>query len=121
MNIMSKKSGDGVTLEELEELVDVELQCLYYYSHWESKNNLNENSNIYNDLISIGYTKKVMKLELRCCPCIITSDETITENFDISKLRVNKTIRGDNKYTPLEVYIKIFPDKKMDILEKLKR
>jgi len=120
MNIMNMKPGDGVTLKELEELIDRELSCLNYYARTDTRMALNINSSIYDDLVSIGWTKKVMKLELRCCPCIITSDETITENFDVSKLKIAHTIRGDNKYTPLEAYLKIFPDKKIEILNRLK-
>jgi hypothetical protein len=110
-----------MTLEELNKLIDIELQWLYYYSSKESKQKLNINSNIYNDLVSIGYTKRPMKLDLRCCPCIITSDEIITENFDISKLKKDSNLRGDNRYSPAEVFMIIFPDKKMSILERLKR
>jgi len=114
------KPGDGVTLNELEELIDREISCLNYYARRDTRMALDINSSIYDDLISIGWTKKVIKLELRCCPCIITSDETITENFDVSKLKVAHSIRGDNKYTPLEAYLKIFPDKKIEILNRLK-
>jgi len=110
-----------MTLEELNKLIDIELQWLYYYSTRESKEKLNINSNIYNDLVSIGYTKRPMKLDFRCCPCIITSDEIITENFDISKLKKDSNLRGDNRYSPIEAFIIIFPNNKMDILEKLKR
>ena len=120
MNIMNIKPGDGVTLNELEELIDREISCLNYYARRDTRMALDINSSIYDDLISIGWTKKVIKLELRCCPCIITSDETITENFDVSKLKVAHSIRGDNKYTPLEAYLKIFPDKKIEILNRLK-
>ena len=120
MNIMNMKPGDGVTLIELEELIDREISCLNYYARRDTRMALDINSSIYDDLISIGWTKKVIKLELRCCPCIITSDETITENFDVSKLKVAHSIRGDNKYTPLEAYLKIFPDKKIEILNRLK-
>jgi hypothetical protein len=117
---MNMKSGDSITKEKLEKLVDLEIQWLKYYSTRESKNKLNESSNIYEDLVSIGWTKRVMKLELRCCPCIITSDEIIIENFDLSKLKVDSTVRGYNRYTPLETYIKIFPEEKIEIINKLK-
>jgi len=117
---MNMKPGDRVTVEELKELVDRELGCLNYYARKDTRMSLNIDSSIYDDLVSIGWTKKVMKLELRCCPCIITSDETITENFDLSKLKIAHTIRGENRYTPLEAYIKIFPDEKMEIINRLK-
>lgn len=110
-----------MTIEELNKLVDLEIQWLYYYGSKESKNKLNENSNIYNDLISIGYTKRVIKLDLRCCPCIITSEKLITTNTNLSDLIITNGLRGENKLSPIETYIKIYPHKKMDILNKLKK
>jgi hypothetical protein len=107
-------------IEELNKLVELELQWLKYYAYVDSRNSLNENSNLYEDLISIGYTKRVVKLDRRCVPCIITSDEIITENFDVSNLRKDSNLRGYNRYSPVEAYIKIFPKKKMEILNKLK-
>ena len=109
-----------MTLEELNKLIDIEIQWLYYYSSKESKEKLNENSNIYDDLVSIGYTKRVVKLDLRCVPCIITSDEIIKTGTDISKLKKDSNLRGYNRFSPVEVFIKIFPDKKMEILNRLK-
>ena len=109
-----------MTLEELNKLVDLELQWLHYYAHIDSRNNLNENSNIYEDLVPIGYTKRVIPLSSRCVPCIITSDEIITEKFDLSKLRKDANLRGENRYSPLEAFLIIFPDKKMETLNRLK-
>jgi len=107
-------------LNELCKLIDIEIQWLHYYAHVESRERLNESSDIYNDLVPIGYTKRVMKLEMRCCPCVITSDEIITEGLDLSKLRKDKNLRGDNRLSPLEAYIKLFPDQKMIMLNRLK-
>lgn len=109
-----------MTLEELNKLVDLELQWLHYYSHIDSRNNLNEDSNIYEDLVPIGYTKRNLSLSSRCVPCIITSDYIITKNFDISKLKKDSNLRGENRYSPLEAFIIIFPDKKMETLNRLK-
>jgi hypothetical protein len=109
-----------MTIEELNKLVDLEIQWLYYYAHIDSRNNLNENSNLYTDLVSIGYTKKVVPLFSRCVPCIITSEETIVEGLDVSKLRKDDNGRGENRYSPVEAFIIIFPDKKMEILNRLK-
>lgn len=110
-----------MTLEELNKLIDIEIQWLFYYAHIDSRNNLNENSNIYEDLVPIGYTKRPMSLSSRCIPCIITSDETITEKFDIFKLRKDSNLRGENRYSPVEAFIIIFPEKKMELLNRLKQ
>jgi len=109
-----------MNIKELNKLVDLELQWLRYYAHVDSRNDLNEDSNIYEDLVPIGYTKRPMKLDLRCSPCIITSDETIVSGMDISKLKKDSNLRGENRFSPVEVFIKIFPSKKMEILNRLK-
>ena len=110
-----------MNIEELEKYVDLEIQWLNYYANKETREKLTEHSNIYNDLISIGYTKRVIKLDLRCCPCTITSDEIITEGTELNKLRKHEVnLRGENKLSPIETYIRIFPYNKMKIINKLK-
>jgi hypothetical protein len=110
-----------MTIEELNKLIDLEIQWLFYYATEESKRNLAKESEIYRDLIPMGYTKRPMSLSSRCVPCIITSNETITENFDINKLRKDTNLRGENRYSPVEAFIIIFPEKKLEIFERLKR
>ena len=107
-------------IEELEKLIDLEIQWLRYYAHVDSRQNLNENSDIYNDLVPIGYTKRIMKLDRRCSPCIITSDEIINEETDVSKLVTDSNLRGYNRYSPIEAYIKIYPERKMEVLNRLR-
>jgi hypothetical protein len=110
-----------MNIEELEKYVDLEIQWLNYYANRETREKLTEHSDIYNDLISIGYTKRVIKLDLRCCPCTITSDETIKEGMELLKLRKHSVnLRGENKLSPIETYIKIYPYKKISIINKLK-
>jgi hypothetical protein len=102
-----------MTIEELNKLVDLEIQWLRYYGHEESRNKLNEKSNLYEDLVSIGYTKRVMKLDLRCCPCTITGTE-------LSNLKKENKLRSNTNLSPIEIYIKIYPEKKMEIFNRLK-
>ena len=121
-------------LEELNKFIDLEIQWLRYYANKSTRSQLNENSNIYEDLKSIGYTKRVVKLDKRCCPCTITSDEIINENrkrtylstfknekSNMSDLRKsNLNLRGENRLSPIENFITIFPEKKMELLNRLK-
>ena len=108
-------------IEELKKLVDLEVQWLRYYSREDSRMRFNENSDIYTDLVSIGYTKRVVRLDLRCCPCVLTSDELITNNTDVSDLKkAEYNVRGENKLSPVEAYITIFPEKKIEIIGMLK-
>lgn len=108
-------------LEELNKLIDLEINWLRYYTLRESRKLLNEKSEIYTDLKPMNYAKRIIALDLRCCPCIITSKEIITEELDLDKLeKLTFGKRGENKLSPIETYIKIFPNQKMDILNRLK-
>ena len=66
------------------------------------------------------YSKRIINLELRCIPCVISADITIDENIDISQLYIINSLRGVNKYSPVETFMKIYPEQKMTILNKLK-
>lgn len=109
-----------MTLDELNKLVDLEIQWLRYYAREDSRLLLNENSNIYTDLVSIGYTKRVVPLHLRCVPCVLTAIDGINEDMDLSKLQKLASIKNDNNLSPLEAYIKIYPEQKLQILNRLK-
>lgn len=111
-----------MTIEELEKYIDIELQWLRYYSLEKTREKLNENSDIYSDLKSIGYTKRVVPLYSRCSPCTLTSDDVITENTNISDIKKAEfNVRGDNKFTPVETFIKLFPERKIEIINRLKQ
>jgi hypothetical protein len=108
-----------MTEELLYKLIDHEIQWLNYYGLREDREKLNEKSNIYCDVRSIGYTKRVMELTLRCSPGLITSDKKITKDSKVEDLREESFPRGENKFTPIEVYFILFPEKKMDLINKL--
>jgi hypothetical protein len=108
-----------MTEELLYKLIDHEIQWLSYYGLREDRERLNENSDIYKDVRSIGYTKRVIELTLRCSPGLITSDNPITNKTKIEELKQDYFPRGENKYTPLEVLFIIHPEKKMEMIERL--
>ena len=108
-----------MTEELLYKLIDHEIQWLNYYGLREDREKLNEKSNIYSDVRSIGYTKRVIELTLRWSPGLITSDKSITKDIKIEDLKQESFPRGENKFTPIEVYFILFPEKKMDIINKL--
>ena len=108
-----------MTEELLYKLIDHEIQWLNYYGLREDREKLNEKSNIYCDVRSIGYTKRVVELTLRCSPGLITSDKPITKDTKIEDLRQEGFPRGGNKFTPIEVYFILFPEKKMEIISRL--
>jgi len=108
-----------MTEELLYKLIDHEIQWLSYYGLREDRELLNENSNIYKDVRSIGYPKRVIELTLRCSPGLITSDVAITKETKIEDLKQDYFPRGDNKFTPLEVFFILYPERKMEMIKRL--
>lgn len=109
-----------MTIEQLNKLVDHEIQWLRYYAREDHRQKLTEDSNIYIDLVSIGYTKRVVPLTLRCLPCTITSPNKINSDTDISELVIDNLPRRENFHSPIEAYMMLFPDKRAEIIERLK-
>ncbi len=108
-----------MTIKELENLIDHEIQWLSYYGLKDDRKKLNIKSDIYKDVKSIGYTKRVIKLVDRCSPGLITSDSEITINSKIEDLYTVTFPIMENRYTPLETYFILFPNKKMDMIQRL--
>lgn len=103
----------------LQKLISHEIEWLKYYAERSSRALLNQDSNIYEDLKAMGYTKTRMSLDYRCCPGLITSDNIITKETKIEELKQCEFPRGYNKYSPLEVFCILFPERKMEMLNKL--
>jgi len=108
-----------MTKTQLLELIDHEIQWLYYYAHWDARAQLNENSKIY-DMRMMGYTKRVIPLWQRCAPCLIRSDRPITELADVSQLEKTNMNNRDVNMTPLEVGMIIFPEMRKEFIKRLK-
>jgi hypothetical protein len=109
-----------MTEEELYKLVDHEIQWLRYYALAEYRNKLTDKSDIYNELISIGYAKRTTSLDLRCLPCTITSSKKIEAGIDLSELTIDSLPRRENFISPIEAYMIIFPNRRGAIIERLK-
>ena len=92
-----------MTEKEFEIAIEQEISWLRYYAL--KRDELTESSNLYDDLISIGYTKRVIPLSDRCPKFIVTSENQITEKTRIEDLVIITERRNtqDNKFTPLEV------------------
>jgi len=103
----------------LQKLVSHEIEWLRYYAERNSRSLLNQDSNIYEDLKPMGYTKTRMTLEYRCSPGLITSDYPIKKETKIEELKQCEFPRTENKYSPLEVFCILFPERKMEMLNKL--
>lgn len=92
-----------MTEKEFQIAIEQEISWLKYYAL--KRDELTESSNLYDDLISIGYTKRVIPLWDRCPKFIVTSDMGITEKTRIEDLEIISERRNllQNKFTPLEV------------------
>ncbi len=98
--------------EELLKYVDTELQALKYYALQETRKSIDFSKPIYNQLISIGYTKTVLPLDYRCAHCRITSDKPISKDTPIEDVKFSDFPRNnsENIYTGLEFWIIKYPE-----------
>lgn len=92
-------------IEELKKYVIHELEWLRYYALEESRKKLNNDSSVYDQLISIGYTKRVIDLPYRCSATWIKF-----ENGEIELSKEQPRCVEKNIYTPLEVWLKQYPE-----------
>ena len=76
-------------------------------------------SNLYEDIRVIGYTKRPMSLRNRCIPAVIKCDTEINSNTKIEDLYTTQD-RVSNIYSPCEVFMKMFPDRSQEIIDILK-
>jgi hypothetical protein len=107
-------------IEELNKMVEHEIQWISYYSTSESRSLLNENSDLYLDLVTMGYCKTPTPLYLRCSVCLLSNGSIINENTDIKSIEKVFRIKGEFDYTPLELFMSMFPDRKIGIINQLK-
>jgi len=105
--------------KQLETWVRTEIDWIRYYGYRPDRESLTKDSNLYNDIRSIGYTKRVIPLIRRCSPATITSDEIITSTTNLKDMYEVYSYDRDNKYSPLEIYWMIYPEKRFEIIKLL--
>jgi hypothetical protein len=110
-----------MTYTELLKFVNQELEWLRYYTHRDYKIKLTKDSSIYDTLISIGYTKRVISLDLRCPSAILTSVDSINNLTDLNALEIISKPRNHNEncYTALEFFWIKYPEKRQDVIDNL--
>ncbi len=97
--------------EELRKYVDAELQWLKYYSTPDSKKEFDPTKSPYTQLISIGYTKRVIPLHKRCAFLRLTSKKAILETDLEDMIMTDDYCNIENNiYSALEVFIMKFPE-----------
>lgn len=93
-----------MTEQLFNKLIEHETVWLHYYGHPDERITEEYNDHMFYDrLVSIGYTKKVIALWMRCCGGFITSDRPVLEST-VEELRIIGSPRDHeaNIYTPLE-------------------
>lgn len=108
-----------MTKEELYKYVETEISALIYYGYSEGKKNLDLSKSPYDQLVSIGYTKRVIPLDRRCAHSRVTAKERITESTKIEDLEFIREHRNHetNIYTGLEFWLMKYPEDRERILK----
>lgn len=104
---------------EFNKLIDHEVQWLSYYGLREDREKLNIDSDIYRDVRSIGYTKRVIPLMERCSPGLVTSNEIISENSNLEDIYQVTFPKYENRFTPIEAFFILYPQRKIEIINRL--
>lgn len=107
--------------KDLLKALDTELCALRYYCHVSSKKSMTINSKLYDEFIPIGYTKRPMLLSRRCAPIVLTANEKITIDTKLEDLYIiyEFSDKNKNKYTPLEVFWILYPERREEIITNL--
>lgn len=110
-----------MTLIDLLKMVDHEIQWLGYYALERTKKDLCINSNLYETLKDIGYSKVTTNLKTRCSFTTLKSTNVVTENTEIESIeRVGVGMSHlEFHYTPLEVFWIMFPEERSGVIERL--
>jgi len=107
--------------EELWKIVDMEIEWLIYYGFRADRKNLDlTKDTIYEQIKSIGYTKRVIPLDLRCIGALCYKWENNTTLKDLIPLNERRNPK-ENKLSPLEIWIKLFPNEKEIIYKKINK
>ena len=107
--------------KDLLKALDTELNALRYYAHISSRESMSIDSKLYEEFIPIGYTKRPMVLSRRCATIVLTANEQITSNTKLEDLYIvyEFSDKNKNKYTPLEVFWILYPERREEIIVNL--
>lgn len=106
---------EKINLKDFERWVDNEISFLRYYGNYE-KNKLDINCDFYKD-IKEGWYKRPLKLRLRCASTFLKSKTEINPNTKIGEL---ENASQNDGLTPLEIFVKIYPERKKEVISILK-
>lgn len=104
---------------ELWKIVELEIQWLAYYGLGEDRKVLDlTKESIYEQLRSIGYTKRVIPLDLRCIGALCYKWKEGMDVEDLVPLNERRNL-NERKFSPLEIWVKLFPSEKEMIYKKI--
>ena len=106
--------------EELWKQVSRELDWLAYYGYREDREKVDMDKPLYDQVRSIGYTKVVTPLDVRCNGWLCfeyTDGMTIEDLVPLMERRNSE----ENKFTPVEIWVKLFPEDKELIYKRLNK
>jgi len=113
--------------KELIKNVELELQWLKYYALAESpfpdkngRHNFDPTKSPYDQLVSIGYTKRVTSLDKRCAFLRLTA-KTPIKDTPLEEMISHDGLRDpeNNVYSALEVFMLKYPEKHAWVIEAL--
>lgn len=105
-------------IEKLKKDLDHEIQWLKYYGYREDRLKLDlSKGGVYEQVISIGYTKRVIPLDMRCIGALSYewNENTNTDNLKC----LNERRNGADKLSPIELWVKLYPNEIEMIYNKL--
>jgi hypothetical protein len=108
-----------MTEKYFNDLVEHEINWLRYYSMRDSRNELTDDiENIYDFLVPIGYTKRVIELSKRCSAgTILYKEGMIIKDFEVLHEPKNEK---ENKFSALQVKWILDKENRKSIIDKLK-
>lgn len=106
--------------EDLIKAVEQELQWLRYYANAETRKSFDPSKSPYEQLASIGYTKRVISLDMRCAFIRLTAETPINEtHIDQMIISTDRKNHSINVYTALEVFMLKYPEEHDWVMNKL--
>lgn len=111
-----------MTTEEVYKLAETEADWLFYYGHAESRKMDSYDYKFYDRVQSIGYTKKVTPLYMRCPAACIRSLllPTLESHPDLLEVVSVPRDHDNDIYTPLEYVLYNKVGGYQSLIEKLK-
>lgn len=106
--------------EEIWKTVDREIDWLAYYGHREDRKNINMDKPLYEQIRSIGYAKVNTPLDIRCNGYLCFVWENGMGIDDLEPLNECRN-GGENKFTPLEIWVKLYPEDKELIYKRINK